>query len=354
MKVVLCSMNKEEFRRLLNPLSETEQYYRDHPEDASRGFRDMCVEQENGVYVLEMKRTNDSPRHGAIFTGRSGISPYANVVFGKQTRYSSVPLHRHNYLELFYIYEGSCSATINGSRVALRTGDVCIMDTQSIHAIDPVGEDDIVLNCLFDKTYFNAQFIGRLAASGPVAQFLAGALSCHTRHDQYLLFHTAGNELVRELFEDAFCEYLDPGVCTVDTLDSYMTLIFIQMARCYQAAKEQEYRADSRSYLTEVLRYIEEHYADCTLETTAAQFSFHPNYLSRAIKKTTGFSFKELVDQTRLRQAAFLLKNSSLAVNDIAAQCGWSNLSQFYRKFSGGYGCTPKEYRSRHSAPDNA
>ena len=125
-----------------------------------------------------------------------------------------------------------------------------------------------------------------------------------------------------------------------------MTLLFIQLARCYQESKEQEYRADSRSYLTEVLGYIEDNYADCTLAGTAAQFNFNPDYLSRILKKTTGFSFKELVDQNRLQQAAFLLRNTGLPVAEVAAQCGWNNLNQFYKKFGENYGESPKQYRT--------
>ncbi len=340
-------MNRKDFEALVVPLSEKEKCYRDDPALAREwyGKSGAMHMDADGVYCIDLMRTSDV-LHGVILGGQNQLSPYQNLVFNKQTRYSQVPLHRHSYLEMTYLYAGSCTATINGRRVRLDAGDVCIMDTQAIHAIDPTGEDDIVLNCLMGQKYFNAQFIGRLASSGMVAQFLADALNGHNKHDQYLLFHTADVPLVRELFENAFCEYLDPGVCSEDLLDSYMTMIFIQLARCYQSTKEEECHRESRRYMTEVLRYIEQNYATCTLEETAERFSFHPNYLSRALKKATGFSFKELVDQNRLRQAAFLLRSTALPIAEIAPQCGWSNLNQFYKKFEAGYGVTPGEYRA--------
>lgn len=341
-------MNRKDFETLVIPLSEKEKRYRDDPEAAGRWYQsEMLVDQEpDGVYRFMGVDAVGVVEHGEILSsGKGQLSPYQNILFNKQTRYSKVPLHRHSYLEMFYIYAGRCTATINGRRVTLETGDVCIMDTQAVHAIDPTGEEDIVLNCLMGQKYFNAQFIGRLASSGMVAQFLADALNGHNKHDQYLLFHTAEVPIVRELFENAFCEYLDPGVCSEDLLDSYMTLIFIQLARCYQSTKEAEYHQESRRYMTEVLRYIEQNFATCTLEETAAQFSFSPNYLSRALKKATGFSFKELVDQNRLKQAAFLLRSTGLPIAEIAPRCGWSNLNQFYKKFAAGYGVTPRQYR---------
>ena len=340
-------MDKNEFRALLFPLNETERYYRDHPEEAGSWTHNVSHDQDD-IFMIRIQPSRNkmqSAMHGSILLGRTNGTPYQYITFNKQTRFSKVPLHRHDYIELFYIYAGHCTATINGRRVALQAGDVCIMDTRAIHAIDPAGEEDIILNCMIHQKYFNAQFIGRLASSGLVAQFLAEVLNEHSTHDNYMLFHSAGEPIIKELFEDAFCEYLDPGVCSADVLDSYMTLIFIQLARCYKANKEEEYRAGSRSYLTEVLHYIEENSATCTLEGTAAQFGYHPNYLSRAIKKATGFSFKELVNMTRLTQAAFLLKNTADPVSKIAADCGWSNQSQFYKKFSDGFGCTPRQYR---------
>lgn len=343
----LPNVNRKDFEALVVPLSEKEKRHRDDPKAAGQWYqKEMRLSKEpDGVYRFDGVTDLTRIEHGVILSGGNQLSPYQNIVFNKQTRYSQVPLHRHSYLEMFYIYAGHCTATINGRRVALDAGDVCIMDTQAIHAIDPTGEEDIVLNCLMDQKYFNAQFIGRLASSGMVAQFLADALNGNNKHDQYLLFHTAEAPIVHELFENAFCEYLDPGVCSEDMLDGYMTLIFIQLARCYQSAKEAEYRRESRRYITEVLRYIEQNYASCTLEETAARFSFHPNYLSRALKKATGFSFKELVDQNRLRQAAFLLRSSALSIAEVALRCGWSNLNQFYRKFEAGYGVTPRQYR---------
>lgn len=347
-------MDKKQFRDLVIPLNEREKLYREEPARAGECFNDWpkAKQDADGVYRFDFcdVLTSDlatKQEHGQIVSTRPNGQPYREVLFNKQTRFSQVPPHRHNYLELFYVYEGQCAATINGQSLSLQKGDVCIMDTGVVHVIDPTGEKDIVLNCLFEQKYFNAQLIGRLASSGTLAQFLAGVLSDSAVHNRYLLFHTNDMLLVRDLFEDAFCEYLDPGVCSDDMLDSLMTMLFIQLARCYQQTKEQEYREDSRSYITEVLRYLETHFADCTLADTAARFGFNPDYLSRLLKRATGFSFKELVDQNRLRQAAFLLLNPNQAIADIAAQCGWSNLNQFYKKFKEGYGESPREYRLR-------
>jgi AraC-like DNA-binding protein/mannose-6-phosphate isomerase-like protein (cupin superfamily) len=340
-----------EFEHLVIPLSEKEKRYREHPEESEAYYRDKryATKGKDGVYLFDKSAGLDlaENKHGNILSGSTQGGECGDLVFNKQTRYARVPLHRHAWLELFYVYAGHCQATINGKKVGMEMGDVCIMDTHAVHAIDPIGQEDVVLTCLMQPEYCHAQFLGRLAGGGTLAQFLSQALEHSNERDQYLLFHTADVPIMRELFENAFCEYLDPGVCGKDMLDSYMNLIFIQLARCYQTTKEKEYQKDSRRYITEVLRYIEQNFATCTLEETAEQFDFHPNYLSRALKKATGASFKDLVDQNRLQQAAFLLRNTVLPISEIAQECGWSNQTQFYKKFVDGYGETPRRYRAQ-------
>lgn len=339
-------MNKKEFQSLIAPLSEKELYYQNHPELSSSFFQTICPS-DASVLTLDNSILGSLllSSHGRLFSKQPVYEPSKNIVFSKQTRFSAVPLHRHTFLEMNYVYSGSCTACINNRETALDEGDVCIMDVGVIHTIYPAGENDIILNSLMSHSYFNYHFIERLAQSGPVSRFLASALSDYTEHDQYLIFHTHHNPLVRELFEDVFCEYLDPALCSSDVIDSYMTLIFIQLARCYQDYKEKEYQEHKQNYMTEILRYIENHCTGCTLKSVAEQFNFHHKYLSRMIHQATGQTFKELVTQARLKQAVFLLQNTAQQIGDIAAQCGWSNQGQFYKKFAEVYGCTPKEYR---------
>lgn len=336
-------MDKKEFQNLVIPLTKKERSYQQRPERSteiySQHYEELFV--HNGVYQFDFP----PERHGEILPDRGGTAPSGNLHFSKQTRFSQVPLHRHSYIEMNYVYAGECKAIINEAEIHLGVGDVCIMDAGVVHTIAPTQEEDIVLNCMMKQPYFNHRFREQLTNSGTVAKFIADTLDDSSRHEQYLIFQTTGNPLVQELFEDVFCEYLDPGICAEAAIDSYMTLLFIELARCYQQSKEQEYRRQERSYITEVLHYLEENCAYCTLSQTAEHFSFHPNYLSRVVKKATGKGFKEVVDGNRLSKAAFLLKNTELSVSDIADQCGWSNIRQFYRKFQQEYGCTPKVYR---------
>lgn len=54
---------------------------------------------------------------------------------------------------------------------------------------------------------------------------------------------------------------------------------------------------------------------------------------------------EQLLVFKRLRQAAYLLKNTKVSVEDIIVVVGYDNSSYFHRIFKEQYGMTPKKYR---------
>ena len=97
------------------------------------------------------------------------------------------------------------------------------------------------------------------------------------------------------------------------------------------------------------LKYIETSYKTGTLEELAAQLHLAPYTLSRLLKHHTGQNFKQLLQQRRLQQAAYLLGNTRLP----PTQC-WkpsaTKTAAISTAFSGEkYGCSPAEYRRRQT-----
>lgn len=347
-------MDKQEFRDLVIPLNEKEKYYKANPQEAGnyfgKGGKYNSTDHDAVITISYpmMMSSDGSLMHGALLPIHTEHTFSERALcFNKQTRYSVVPLHRHTYIEMSYVYTGHCTSIVNDCQFELQEGDVIIMDSGVIHNILPTKDEDIVINCLMERQYFSSAFIERMESGGAISRFLSNALSESRDHNHYLFFHMNSNPLFRELMENAFCEYLDPGVCCGSVIDSYMNLIFIELARCYQGAKEKEYRLNRRSYPTEVLRYMDEHCTTCTLEEVAGRFGYHPNYLSRMIRESTGSSFKSYITDRRLSRAAFLLANTDEPVSTIARKCGYTNQNFFYHKFSEKYGCTPAQCRAR-------
>ena len=72
-----------------------------------------------------------------------------------------------------------------------------------------------------------------------------------------------------------------------------------------------------------------------------------PNYLSALLKRKTGKTYLQLVQDQKLGYAADLLATGGVSVEEAAHAVGYENMSFFYRKFREAYGCAPAEYRRR-------
>ena len=91
--------------------------------------------------------------------------------------------------------------------------------------------------------------------------------------------------------------------------------------------------------------YIEENYRDGELTKLAGLLNYDMYWLSREIRKRTGRSYTELVQEKRLSQAAYLLRNTAMSVMDIGMAVGYDNTSYFHRIFQKQYRMTPRKYR---------
>lgn len=60
-----------------------------------------------------------------------------------------------------------------------------------------------------------------------------------------------------------------------------------------------------------------------TLKDIAAHFSYHPNYISTLLHRETVRKFTEILLEKRMERAVFLMKNTSLSLEEIAALLGY-------------------------------
>ena len=125
-------------------------------------------------------------------------------------------------------------------------------------------------------------------------------------------------------------------------LQSTMGLLFAQLLNHTDVLS---FETEEQNAIFLVLREIEEHYQDANLSVLAERLHYDLPYLSRMIRKMTGKNYKELLQEKRLSQAAWLLRNTDRKVDEIAVSVGYENISYFHRLFAARFGCSPKKYR---------
>lgn len=316
------------------------------PQELDRFLREL-TEEEKARRAHGFREAADGAREE--FQEAMFFKPWSTIEVVRNDRFNPVQPHSHNYIEMSYVWSGRCTQYVEGRRVDTKTGDICMMDTAAVHSLDPCGEDDIVVNLLMKKEYFDSSFFSRMTKSGILPAFLINAVTARKNKEHFLKIETAENPYVRGIVERILCEYYGDDVGRREIIDSCMVILFTELLRCFKSASQNEEEGEQAGILMAVLEYIEKNSRTCTLPQTAERFGFHPVYLTTLLKEKTGKSFLAHVQQQRLLKAKLLLINTDLPVSGIVAETGYSNVNFFYRKFKQAEGCTPMEYRRRRS-----
>jgi AraC-like DNA-binding protein len=96
------------------------------------------------------------------------------------------------------------------------------------------------------------------------------------------------------------------------------------------------------------IAYLYEHHdEELRLAKVAAVSGMSPESFSRFFKKATGKTFIVFLNELRISSACSLIHQSELTITEICFTCGFSNLSNFNRRFRKIKNMTPVEYRKR-------
>ncbi len=102
--------------------------------------------------------------------------------------------------------------------------------------------------------------------------------------------------------------------------------------------------------LKKVFEYIEQNYQEKIQVNDVAQFlNITETTLTRLIKKRTGKTFVDFLNDYRIGFASRWLTETNQTVAEIAVNCGFYNISNFNRIFRKFKGCTPIHYRNNFS-----
>lgn len=129
-------------------------------------------------------------------------------------------------------------------------------------------------------------------------------------------------------------------------LTAALRLLITQCVSGKVKVSEQEQIASER--MKQMLRYVEEHYAEeLTVEKLAGCVALSESACLRSFRQFLGITPIQYVKQYRVEKAAELLRSTRLKTGEIGAECGFTDGSYFIKIFREIKHCTPKEYRMK-------
>lgn len=278
-----------------------------------------------------------------------------DIAITKNNRFSYVPAHTHNFIELNYLYSGTCTQYINGEKVVLHAHNLLLMDKEIVQQIEPTGEPDILVNLLIkDDTTITRLFDYIPVATNKITEFLYNAAQVNTLHNNFILFDLTDAPVADDLVNDLVMKGLTKSRHRNKVMTMLLSTLLMELSESIETEFTNFADMTNDDFLP-VLQYINQHFATVTLASASAHFNYNANYLSNKIKANTGRTFKELIDRRRLAVAQNLMIKTPLSLSDICDQLGYENSSSLFRLFQRYLQTSPSAYKKKVAArPLNA
>lgn len=261
----------------------------------------------------------------------------------KDARFEGVPVHQHDFYEVYYFISGNVEYNVEGKSYHLKKGDILLINPLELHQprIGPDQSDYERIVLWVDKNYLASLCSNETSLTrcfDNTNPNHSNLLRLSRKQQDYL-----GGRLTELLEESAYENYGSDLACRAS-----LTRLLLELNRISFSRKdsEQSSKADS-PLVSEVVEYINEHYCEkLSLTSVAERFFVSKYYLSHIFNSVVGTSLHRYITLKRLIHAKQML-SSGIRPTTTAQNCGFNDYAGFYRAFVSEFGVTPKEYQEK-------
>jgi len=292
--------------------------------------------------ILDGRKTIDRDLYmlnpNNVINSRKLLASGKLITLRTHTRFIHFPEHTHDYIELVYMCQGETTHIVNGSRITLKEGELLFLNQSARHEVCRAGEGDVAVNFIVLPDFFSTSLTALGEEETPLRHFLVDCLCGQTSGPGYLLFRVSDVKPVQNLL----FILLQGSANKRKSSQMTMALLFLELTARTETLETGD---EDQAAILKVLSYVETRYVGGSLTELAEILHYDLSWLSREIKRQTGKTYTQLVQEKRLAQAAFLLRNTNRNVDDIAGAVGYENMGYFHRIFRETYGVSPRTYR---------
>lgn len=268
------------------------------------------------------------------------------LVFSRTKSKFDFPLHYHEEFELNFIEDAPGVQRIVGNSIEfIKESELVLIGSNVPHGwfnTDKKALHDIrEITVQFHKDLFDAKFLDRNQM---------GRIRVMLEQSQHGISFPP--ETIRSVRENL------AALSRKNGFDSFIGLVSIlhqlSLAKDVRtlsslALADENVTHESRR-MEKIIHYLKHNYQEkITLEEVTEAVSMTVISFSRFIKKRTGKTFTEFLNDIRLSHACRLLIDTQQPIAELSYKCGYNNLSYFNRIFKRRYKITPKEFRDAYS-----
>lgn len=256
--------------------------------------------------------------------------------------------HWHSYFEITCVMEGKGSYFVNGQEYTMEEDDIIIFNNVEPHGWKLISGNMRLLVMIFAPEFvaekmsvFDTEYLKPFVERGSNFKNRIG------REDEI-------NKEIRADIQAVYQEWKERKEGYSLMIKANVLRILTMLIRTYQdESKSSEMLREKKAAmkrLEQAFAYIEAHYCEkITLDEVAASVYMSSNYFSSYFRKVTTISFSDYVTKMRIHHARELLREGKKSVTEIAMECGFNNISNFYRLYKKHVGTSPKSDKSKNS-----
>ncbi len=231
--------------------------------------------------------------------------------------------HRHEFFEIEYILSGSGIEHINGVPYNLEADMILFTSPADFHKF--YSNDLKLMNIIF-----------------PIEIIFSDALYS-------LMYQEKSNNRCIKVADFPIIKLLMHEIVNSYEKNDYESVfLYLSCALTKLCEINKSDDDNTSSYLRSAIVYISQYFnTGITLSAVANHVGLSEGYLSTIFHKTFGVTFKSYLDDVRFTFALKLLKYTDLTVCEICHECGFSDFSNFMRRFKYKYKKSPGEYRKQ-------
>lgn len=304
-----------------------------------------------GEYVFKQLMTQDQlpGKDEFILKPMSKVSEKSSRMTIKIEKTNDQKTHQHQTLmpEILFVFSGKMAINIEGQEFPVAGGNFVFLDTGTNYRILPLQWGDVLVRIQMDGSFELKHFLEnvyntRSTVTGMINKIIEAYTDQH-----YVVFNAPKVDNTSYVIDRVLIEYVEPGLLYCEKVSHLLAVLVLLLLEndCY--VDPSSINLQSKYQIADFTEYIKRNFQNITLTSMASFFGYNPSYLSTELKKTTGYSYKELVENERMEQATELLKNPAYTINDVVNYVGYTSKSFFYKKFKAHYDMSPAQMRTK-------
>ena len=254
--------------------------------------------------------------------------------------------HWHSYFEITWVLEGKGNYFVNGQEYTMEKDDIIIFNNVEPHGWKLLGGNMKLLVMIFSPEFvaekisvFDAEYLKPFVERGSNFKNRVG------REEKV-------NEEIRISIREIHQEWNERKEGYPLMIKANVLRILTMLIRAYQdetkSGEMLKEKKNAMKRLEQAFTYINDHYCEkITLEEVASSVYMSSNYFSSYFRKVTNISFSDYVTRMRINHARELLREGKKNVTEIAMECGFNNISNFYRLYKKHVGKPPKDEKQK-------